>query len=53
MWDVSAAVKAGFRGAYCTIYEQDACETIFTEKMEIMADNLETMAKRIVEASNP
>jgi 2-haloacid dehalogenase len=53
MWDVSAAVKAGFRGAYCTIYEQDACETIFTEKMEIMADDLETMAKRIVEASNP
>jgi 2-haloacid dehalogenase len=52
MWDVSAAVKAGFRGAYCTIYEQDACETIFTEKMEIMADNLETMAMRIVEASN-
>ncbi|PCG97433.1 Hypothetical protein PENO1_005900 [Penicillium occitanis (nom. inval.)] len=52
MWDVSAAVKAGFRGAYCTIYEQDACKSIFPEKMDVMADDLVTMAKRIVDASN-
>lgn len=52
MWDVSAAVKAGFRGAYCTIYEQDACKSIFPEKIEVMADDLVTMAERIVDASN-
>ncbi|KFY18616.1 hypothetical protein V493_08462 [Pseudogymnoascus sp. VKM F-4281 (FW-2241)] len=52
MWDVSAAVKVGFRGAYCTVYEQDACESIFPEKMEVMADDLVTMAQRIVDASN-
>jgi 2-haloacid dehalogenase len=52
MWDVSAAVKAGFMGAYCTIYERDACESIFSEKMEVVADDLVTMAQRIVDASN-
>lgn len=52
MWDVSAAVKAGFRGAYCTIYEQDPCSSIFSEKMEVMADDLLSMAQRIIDASN-
>lgn len=51
MWDVSAAVKVGFRGAYCTIYEQDPCEDIFDEKMEVVADTLADMAESIVAAS--
>jgi 2-haloacid dehalogenase len=51
MWDVSAAVKVGFRGAYCTIYEQESCEEIFDTKMEVMADTLPDMAERIVAAS--
>lgn len=51
MWDVSAAVKVGFRGAYCTIYEQDPCEEIFDEKMEVVADTLAHMAESIVAAS--
>ncbi|KPM42507.1 hypothetical protein AK830_g4067 [Neonectria ditissima] len=51
MWDVSAAVKVGFRGAYCTIYEQDPCAEIFDTQMEVMADTLPKMAKKIVEAS--
>lgn len=51
MWDVSAAVKVGFRGAYCTIYEQDPCAEIFDTQMEVMADTLPQMAKGIVEAS--
>jgi 2-haloacid dehalogenase len=50
MWDVSAAVKVGFRGAYCTIYEQESCEEIFDTKMEVMADTLPDMAERIVAA---
>ncbi|EXL40856.1 2-haloacid dehalogenase [Fusarium oxysporum f. sp. radicis-lycopersici 26381] len=51
MWDVSAAVKVGFRGAYCTIYEQDPCAEIFDAQMEVMADTLPEMAKGIVQAS--
>lgn len=51
MWDVSAAVKVGFRGAYCTIYEQDPCGDIFDEKMDVIADSLLEMAEGIVKAS--
>ncbi|KAF4947602.1 hypothetical protein FGADI_10283 [Fusarium gaditjirri] len=51
MWDVSAAVKVGFRGAYCTIYEQDPCAEIFDAQVEVMADTLPEMAKGIVQAS--
>ena len=52
MWDVSAAVKTGgFRGAYCTIYEQDPCGDLFDEKMEVIADSLLEMAEEIVKAS--
>ncbi|TID25734.1 putative 2-haloalkanoic acid dehalogenase [Venturia nashicola] len=48
MWDVSAAVKAGFRGAYCTVYEEYACEEIFEEKMEVVEGDLVGMAREIV-----
>lgn len=51
MWDVSAAVKVGFRGAYCTIYESDPCEEIFDEKMDVVKDTLPRMAEAIVAAS--
>ncbi|KAJ5332539.1 uncharacterized protein N7506_006322 [Penicillium brevicompactum] len=51
MWDVSAAVKVGFRGAYCTIYEQESCAEIFDTEMEVLADALPQMAERIVAAS--
>ncbi|KAI9054511.1 hypothetical protein LZ554_001668 [Drepanopeziza brunnea f. sp. 'monogermtubi'] len=49
MWDVSAAVKAGFRGAYCSIYDQDPCAEIFdTETMDVMAETLPEMADKII-----
>ena len=48
MWDVSAAVRAGFRGAYCTIYEKESCEEIFGAKMEVVADLLPDMARAII-----
>ncbi|KAF7594753.1 hypothetical protein BBP40_008460 [Aspergillus hancockii] len=51
MWDVSAAVKVGFRGAYCSIYEREACEEIFDTRMEVFAGTLEEMAGGIIEAS--
>lgn len=49
MWDVSAAVKAGFRGAYCTVYEEYACKEIFEERMEVVEGGLVEMARGIVE----
>ncbi|KAL4805160.1 HAD-like domain-containing protein [Aspergillus unguis] len=51
MWDVSAAVKVGFRGAYCTVYEKDPCLEIFDTKMDVIADGLLEMAEGIVNAS--
>lgn len=48
MWDVSAAVKAGFRGAYCTVYEEYPCEEIFEERMEVVEEGLVEMARGIV-----
>ncbi|KIA76008.1 2-haloalkanoic acid dehalogenase [Aspergillus ustus] len=52
MWDVSAAVKVGFRGAYCAVYEQDPCLEIFDTKMDVMADSLLEMAEKITNASS-
>jgi 2-haloacid dehalogenase len=51
MWDVSAAVKVGFRGAYCRVYEREACEEIFDAKMEVLAETLPEMAGGIIAAS--
>ncbi|CAG7988520.1 unnamed protein product [Penicillium nalgiovense] len=48
MWDVSAAVKAGFRGAYCSIYEKESCIDIFDTKMDVMADTLLEMADKMI-----
>ena len=49
MWDVSAARVAGFKGAYCSAYEQEACVEIFGDDMEVMAGTLDGMAQKIVE----
>ncbi|PIG85962.1 putative 2-haloalkanoic acid dehalogenase [Aspergillus arachidicola] len=51
MWDVSAAVKVGFRGAYCTVYEKESCAEIFDTQMEVLADSLPEMADKIIAAS--
>jgi 2-haloacid dehalogenase len=51
MWDVSAAVKIGFRGAYCTVYEQDPCLEIFDTTMDVIANSFVDMAEGIVKAS--
>ncbi|KAG2413149.1 hypothetical protein HFD88_002338 [Aspergillus terreus] len=51
MWDVSAATKVGFRGAYCTVYEKEPCSEVFDEKMDVIADTLPEMAKNIVAMS--
>ncbi|KAJ5649848.1 uncharacterized protein N7484_003571 [Penicillium longicatenatum] len=51
MWDVTAAVKVGFRGAYCTVYEKESCAEIFDAKLDVMEDTLVEMAQKIVAAS--
>lgn len=51
MWDVSAATKVGFRGAYCTVYEKEACEEILDARMDVIADSLPELADGIVAAS--
>lgn len=51
MWDVTAAVKVGFRGAYCTVYEKESCAEIFDAELEVVADSLPDMADRIIVAS--
>ncbi|KAJ5662637.1 2-haloalkanoic acid dehalogenase [Penicillium maclennaniae] len=51
MWDVTAATKAGFRGAYCTVYEKESCSEIFDEMMDVTAETLPEMAEKIVAAS--
>ncbi|PWY96541.1 HAD-like protein, partial [Aspergillus sclerotioniger CBS 115572] len=48
MWDVSAAVKAGFRGAYCSAYEKESRIEIFDTRMDVMADSLPEMADKII-----
>ncbi|KAF7713042.1 Uncharacterized protein PECH_002169 [Penicillium ucsense] len=52
MWDVTAAVKVGFRGAYCTVYEKESCAEIFDANLEVTADSLPAMADMIIAASN-
>ncbi|KAH7564374.1 haloacid dehalogenase [Bipolaris maydis] len=52
MWDVTAATKVGFRGAFTTVYEKDACLDVFTEaKIEVVEDSMVGLARAIVEKS--
>ncbi|KAH8730278.1 haloacid dehalogenase [Phaeosphaeriaceae sp. PMI808] len=52
MWDVAAATKVGFRGAWSSVYEKEACLDIFSDaKLEVLAGGLEEMAQKIIEKS--
>jgi 2-haloacid dehalogenase len=51
MWDVAAARKVGFKGAYCSVYEKEDCLEIHGGEMEVVAGSLPEMARRIVEAA--
>ncbi|KAJ5300957.1 uncharacterized protein N7443_005959 [Penicillium atrosanguineum] len=52
MWDVSAAVKAGFRGAYCSVYEKESCIELFDTKMDVTANNLLELADSVIAAAS-
>ncbi|GKU06290.1 2-haloacid dehalogenase [Fusarium langsethiae] len=51
MWDVSAAKQVGFKSAYCSALEKEACVDIFGE-MDVMSDSLSQMADLIIKASS-
>ncbi|EAT83168.1 hypothetical protein HBI56_071880 [Parastagonospora nodorum] len=52
MWDVAAATKVGFRGAWSSVYEKEACLDVFSEtKLDVVAGSLVEMAQQIVEKS--
>ncbi|KAF4342110.1 HAD protein [Fusarium beomiforme] len=51
MWDVSAAKVVGFKSAYCSVLENEACVDIFGE-MDVMSDSLSEMADKIIQASS-
>jgi 2-haloacid dehalogenase len=51
MWDVAAARKVGFKGAYCSVYEKEDCLEIHGGEMEVVVASLPEMARRIVEAA--
>lgn len=48
-WDVSAAGRAGFKTAYCTVLEKEALETVFGQT-DVTADTLPALASKINEA---
>ncbi|KAK6002979.1 hypothetical protein QM012_000824 [Aureobasidium pullulans] len=50
-WDVSAAKIVGFKGAYCSIFEKEDCKELFDVDMDVMADTLPEMAKKIIDVS--
>ncbi|KAI7164568.1 2-haloalkanoic acid dehalogenase [Hortaea werneckii] len=52
MWDVAAARKTGFKGAYCSIYEKEDCLDIHGGEMDVMAAELPEMARKIVSSSS-
>ncbi|KAJ5113134.1 hypothetical protein N7456_001668 [Penicillium angulare] len=47
LWDVSAARRAGFKGAYCTVLEQEALTDLFGD-MDVIDDTLPGMADKII-----
>lgn len=51
MWDVSAAKRSGFKGAYCSVWEGEPLADFFSDDMDVLADSLPEMADRIIAAS--
>jgi 2-haloacid dehalogenase len=52
MWDVTAATKVGFRGAWSSVYEKEACLDVFSDAhLEVVAGSLLDMAQQIIEIS--
>jgi 2-haloacid dehalogenase len=48
-WDVSAAGRAGFKTAYCTVLEKEPLEDVFG-KMNVVAETLPELADKVAAA---
>lgn len=48
--DVSAATRVGFRGAYCSVWENEALTDLFGE-MDVLSDTLPELADRVIAAT--
>lgn len=55
MWDVSAAKKVGFGGAWCSVLEGEACEEVYkgVELDVVVHGGVLDMVKRVIEKSGP
>lgn len=52
LWDVAAATKVGFRGAWSSVLEKEACLDVFSDaKLEVVAGSLVEMAQQVVDKS--
>ncbi|GKZ21583.1 hypothetical protein AbraIFM66951_005211 [Aspergillus brasiliensis] len=51
LWDVTAATKVGFRGAYCTVYEKEGSYKVFDAPLDVVSETLPEMAEKIIAAS--
>lgn len=51
-WDISAARVAGFKGAYCSAYENEPCWEVFGGEMEVVEETLVQMARSIIQQSS-
>ncbi|KAJ4346320.1 uncharacterized protein N0V89_010249 [Didymosphaeria variabile] len=52
LWDVAAATKVGFRGAWSSVLEKEPCLDVFSDaKLDVVAGGLEEMAQQIVDKS--
>ncbi|GIC92760.1 putative 2-haloalkanoic acid dehalogenase [Aspergillus udagawae] len=52
LWDVSAAVRAGFRGAYCSVLEGEGCWEVFErERLEVVVEGLVEMVDGVISLS--
>ncbi|KAL6702847.1 hypothetical protein ACN47E_000874 [Coniothyrium glycines] len=49
-WDVSAAGRAGFKTAYCTVLEKEPLQDVFG-KMDVVADTLPDLARRVMDGT--
>jgi 2-haloacid dehalogenase len=49
-WDASAARRAGYLGAYCTVWEGEALMDTFGD-MDVVAETLVEMADKVIQAS--
>lgn len=44
-------MRISFKGAWCSVWEKEACEEVFGE-IDVKADTLPEMADKIIAASN-